>query len=116
MGWDAMDDARFDRQRRNVMVTSSLLIAAWLVKADFSRFNLFGLSANAPHRIGILWAILVLYFLWRLFQMTGKEQQVEKQALFEEQFKSMLAFIARHQVIGERKYKGRISLRLPKED
>ena len=98
-----MDDARFDRQRRNVMVTSSLLIATWLVKGNFSNLSFFGLTAGYPHRIEILWVFLIIYFLWRLFQMTGKEQQKDIIDLFQEIFVSTLTGIAKKQVIEERR-------------
>lgn len=93
-----MDDARFDRQRRNVMVTSSLLVAAWIVRANFTSFTVFGLTAASPHRVGTLWAILIAYFMWRLSQMAGKEQRDDKQALFEEVLIEVLTKIATKQV------------------
>lgn len=97
-----MDDARFDKQRRNVMVTSCLLIAAWYVKADFTKFSFVGLTADAPQKIGILWALLIAYFMWRLYQVSGKEQTDDQQAMFMEIFKHRLSEVARREVIKEK--------------
>lgn len=81
-----MDDARFDRQRRNVMVTSTLLIGAWFSSADFKNLMIFGLTAAHPHRLEMLWTVVVGYFMWRLFQVTGKDQLKDVEEMYQEMF------------------------------
>src|SRR5690348_10779827 len=93
-----MDDARFDRQRRNVMITSTLLIGAWLAKADFQEIKIFGLGTAYPHRLEILWAAIIAYFMWRLLQLTGKKQREDIQAMYQEMFLKVMVRIGKRKV------------------
>ena len=64
------DDARFDRQRRNVMIVGSLLWALQIARIDVASLLPNHVAPGAPRNLELLWGILIVYFLWRLYQVS----------------------------------------------
>ena len=63
------DDPDFNRQRRNVIVTGSLIWAFFIAGIESSSLLPNHANVAAPCNLELLWTIVISYFLWRLFQV-----------------------------------------------
>lgn len=64
------DEARFTRQRRNIMVSGSILWALHIAKIDVVSLLPNHANVGSPRNLELLWGVLILYFLWRLYQVS----------------------------------------------
>lgn len=85
------DDKGFDRQRRNVILSSVILILAVVATApgqnDLSQITVLGLNLHfKPCLVGFLWACMILYFMLRLYQMPIQEQNRHPMTLWRNTF------------------------------
>lgn len=64
------DEARFTRQRRNVMLTGSILWALQLTQINIVSLLPNHITPGAPRNLEVVWAIVMSYFLWRLSQVS----------------------------------------------
>jgi hypothetical protein len=73
-----MDEARFDRQRRNVLLTSTIIIGVDVTGADFTQFKLFGLSPTNSIAMMVVLLVVMLYFILRFHQMHDADVKKQK--------------------------------------
>ena len=68
------DAPLFDKQRRNVMVAGTLYLALRFSQISLVRFLPGQLQApvspDSVWRLRLVWAIAILYFMWRMFQVS----------------------------------------------
>lgn len=65
---ESEDSPTFIRQRRNLMVSSLIVIAIWTLELQYDKIRLLDVTAGAPWNFDIGWAVLIWYFAWRLSQ------------------------------------------------
>jgi hypothetical protein len=64
------DEARFERQRRNVMVAGSILWALQVARINVASLFPTNAKIGSPRNLELIWGTVILYFMWRLYQVS----------------------------------------------
>lgn len=68
IGGHTDDSMVFTRQRRNVMVSCLIVITIVVLNLHYGDIKVLDVKAGSPENFDIAWAVLLVYFVWRLFQ------------------------------------------------
>jgi len=72
------DVPSFSHQRRNVMWLSCLIILICVVGANLDKFTVFGIEPKHPKLIMWVLVVVLLYFVWRYFQVSQDTKMREQ--------------------------------------